>query len=139
IEEPEISIGLVAIGGCSIGLGAGARNAIGHGDGGAGFSLGCSSFDGAKGLSLGKVDDLVTERLHQDIGVIGKVSRGVAVGPATLVFERLRHLPMIHGDEGMDVGFVQLLENALVMVESLGIGGAGSIGLNARPTDGETI
>ena len=83
--------------------------------------------------------DLVAERLDQDVGVVGEVSGGVAIGPATLVFERLRQVPVIHGDQRANVGLVQLFEHALVVVEALGIGGAGAVGLNARPTDGEAI
>ena len=83
--------------------------------------------------------DVVAEILHEQVGVVGEVSGGVAIGPAALVFERLRQVPVIHGDQRADVVLVQLIEDTLVVVEALGIGGAGAIGLNARPTDGEAI
>src|SRR5215469_2847873 len=83
--------------------------------------------------------DAIPEMLNDKVGVVDEVSGGVAIGPATFIFERLGKIPVVNGHERADAGLVQLVENALVVIEAFGIGGARSVGLNARPTDGEAI
>jgi hypothetical protein len=46
---------------------------------------------------------------------------------------------VIEGGEGADFSFEQGVGEALVIVETLGIGSAGAIGQDTRPGNGKTV
>src|SRR5579859_4324890 len=79
----------------------------------------------------------IAESLADDLGVIGEAANDVAIGPAAGVFESLRKVPVIKSADGTDFCFEQLIGNAFVIVETFFDRGAGALGLNARPSDGE--
>ena len=79
------------------------------------------------------VGNTVTERLSDELHVVGEPARGVTIGPASGVFERLRQIPVIKRDQRPDARFKQRVNQPAVVIHSLGIRRAGTGGLNARP------
>ena len=82
--------------------------------------------------------DAVGELAGDVAGVVGKGVAGGAVVPAALVFESLGEIPMEERAIGLDAGFVEGVEKALVEVEAFGVGRAGAGWENAGPGDGES-
>jgi hypothetical protein len=78
---------------------------------------------------LGHVPGVVGERL-------GRVHRLPAAGA---VLERLGQIPVVQGGERLDPGREQLIQQAAVEVEALGVGGAGALGEDPRPGDREAV
>jgi hypothetical protein len=69
--------------------------------------------------------------LGEEGGVVGGIRGEIAVGPASAVFECLREVPVIDGAEGADVGFEESVGEAAVVVDALGVCGAGAGWLDA--------
>ena len=59
----------------------------------------------------------VGERLDHRRGVVGEAVRGVAVGPAAGVLERLRQVPVVERREGPDAGGEERVAEPAVVVE----------------------
>ena len=75
-----------------------------------------------------EVLDAVGEMFGDVAGVVGEGLGGVARLPAALVFEGLGEIPVKEGAVGLDVGGEQLVDEAVVEVEALGVGCAGALG-----------
>ena len=79
------------------------------------------------------------ERGRDRLRVVAEPARGVAIGPAAAVLQRLRQIPVVEGGVGRDPGRVQLVDEAAVEIETLGVGTTAPGGKDARPGDGEAI
>ena len=77
--------------------------------------------------------DPVAEPPHRQMRVFGKPMRGVAVLPAAAIFERLRQIPMVEADPGLDPGFHDAVDEFVVKFEPLEIGRTAPLGQDARP------
>ena len=77
--------------------------------------------------------DPVAEPPHGQLGIFGEPRRGVAVLPAAAVFERLRQIPMVETDPGLDPGGENAVDQAIVEFETLLVGHAPALGQDARP------
>ena len=96
--------------------------------------------DEALGLVLRRPDlDPVRELVGQEAGVLGEPVGRIAVQPAALLVERLRVVPVEDRDERLDPVRAELVDEAAVEVEPLGVGGADPVRQHARPGDAEAI
>ena len=86
-----------------------------------------------------EVMDAVGEMFGDVAGVVGEGLGGVAGLPAAFVFEGLGEIPVEERAVGLDAGGEELVEHAVVEVETLGVGRAGALGEDARPCDGEAV
>jgi hypothetical protein len=67
-------------------------------------------------------------------GVVAEGLGGVAGLPAAvLVLEGLGEVPVVQGGERLDAVGEQLIDQARVEIQALGVGGAGALGEDARP------
>ncbi len=85
------------------------------------------------------IGNAVAESACDSINVVSKARRRIAIGPAAGIFERLRQVPVIEGDEGANSGFQQGIDEAAVVINAFGIGRSGPGGLNARPGNRKAI
>ncbi len=85
------------------------------------------------------VDDAVAERADDVGGVVGEPAGDVAGAPAAPVLEGLREVPVVERDDRADAGVEQLVDEPVVEREPEGVGGAGAVGLDARPRDREPV
>src|SRR5580692_2688027 len=83
--------------------------------------------------------DSITKFSCKDPRVIGEVSGEVAIGPATLVLESLRQVPMVERAEGANSSIDHSIHHSLVVVQSLLIGRTCPTWLDTRPGDREAI
>ncbi len=86
-----------------------------------------------------EVLDAVGEMFGDVAGVVGEGFGGVAGLPAAFVFEGLGEVPVEERAVGLDVGGEELVDEAVVEVEALGVGRAGALREDARPGDGEAV
>ncbi len=56
----------------------------------------------------------VAEMFHQNAGIIGEILGGLTGGPAAVVFQHLREVPVEKGREGFDIGFQQFVHQPVV-------------------------
>ena len=66
--------------------------------------------------------DLVTELAREQLRVLGEPLGGVAVGPAALVLELLREVPVVDGGQGDDVAIAQAVDQRAVEVQPALVG-----------------
>src|ERR1700739_3191146 len=85
------------------------------------------------------VGNAIAQGAGDDLTIIREPSNQVAVGPSPHIFQGLRQIPVIQGGKRPDIGFVERVGDAFVIVQSLWIGLAGTVCLNARPGNGEAI
>src|SRR4029079_17764902 len=92
------------------------------------------------GLVVGdpRVDDAV-ERVEDEPRVLGEAVADLARGPAALVLERLREVPVVEGRERLDPALAQALGQTPVEVEALLVRGPAAVRLDARPRDREAV
>src|ERR1700716_858087 len=95
--------------------------------------------EGAHLVEGHEVIDAVGEMLGDVAGVGGEGFGGVAGLPAAFVFEGLGEVPMEEGAVGLDVVCEQLVDEAIVEVETLRVGCAGALRIDARPGYGEAV
>gem|GEM_PF-3437672 len=81
----------------------------------------------------------VAQRGEAGGGVVGEVLRRVAGGPAAGVLERLGQVPVVERHGGADAGAEQRVNQAVVVVEALGVLGADPGGKDAGPGERETV
>ena len=62
--------------------------------------------------------DAVAEPRGDDLGVLGERVDRLARGPAAAVLERLRQVPVVERDEGLDAVREQLVDEPVVEVEA---------------------
>src|SRR5262245_7836988 len=93
----------------------------------------------AKLVDREEMADAVAQLLGHVAGVVRERIDGVAVLPSTLVLQRLRQLPVIQRGERRDPGSDQLVDQAVVEVETLRVWLTGPGREDARPGDGEPI
>src|SRR5918994_2703001 len=79
------------------------------------------------------------ERGRDRLGVVAEPTRGVAIGPAAAILERLRQVPVVKSGVGRYPGRMQLVDEAAVVVETLRVGTTAPGGINSRPGNGEAI
>ena len=95
-----------------------------------------------EGLHLVDREDLA-HAIGQFAGDMGRVVAeglgGVARLPTAALLQGLRQVPVIERREGFDTRGKQLVDQAVVEVEALGIGLASAVGKHARPGDREAI
>ncbi len=95
-----------------------------------------------EGLHLVEGEDLahpVGELAGNKRGVLAERLGGIARFPAAAILQGLGEVPVIERGVGLDAGCQQRVDQPVVEVESLGIGGAASLGKHARPGDREAI
>ena len=93
----------------------------------------------AEGLvERGPVPHPVAEHRVHVVGVLEETVRGVPVGPPALLLERLRQVPVVQGQPGQDAGLEQLVDQAGVEVQALGVRGPVT-GTHPRPARGEAV
>src|SRR5205807_1104154 len=63
----------------------------------------------------------------------------VAFGPAASVLQRLGEIPVVERRERHDAALAQPLRQTTVEVDPLLVDGAATVGLDARPRDGEAV
>ena len=61
--------------------------------------------------------DTVAEMAHHDVDVVGERLGGGALGPAALVLEHLRQVPVVQRDVRLDAGVEQVVDEVRVEVE----------------------
>src|SRR5262249_11935877 len=87
-----------------------------------------------------EMPDSIGEALGHIPRIGGKRSRCVArLPPPNLALKRLRQVPVIQSGERLDAARDQFVDEAVVKVQPLWIGGSGSIGKDARPGYRESI
>ena len=82
--------------------------------------------------------DPVAERVVHVERVLGEPLRGVADGPAALLLQRLRQVPVVQRQPREDVGIQQLVDEPTVEVDALRVERA-AVGAHARPRGGEPV
>ncbi len=83
------------------------------------------------------VADTVAESLGDDGGVLDERLGGRALAPTALVLERLRQVPVVQREEGIDPVLEQRVDEPVVEVEPGRVHAATSFRQDARPRDGE--
>ena len=73
--------------------------------------------------------------VDQDRRVVGEPGDDVAVRPAAGVLERLRQVPVVEREPGIDPALEQPVDQPVVEVQALGFAGPRPVGLDARPGD----
>src|SRR5688572_31821164 len=79
------------------------------------------------------------ERGRDCLGVVAEPARGVAIGPAAAILQRLRQVPVIESGVGRNPGRMQLVDEAAVVIETIRVGTTAPGGEDSRPGNGETI
>ena len=82
-------------------------------------------------VQRGPLGDDVTERLVHGRRVVGEPAGGVADAPPAPVLQRLRQIPVVQRDEGLNSVVPQRLDQPPVEVEAALVGGAGPCGQDA--------
>ena len=82
--------------------------------------------------------DPVAERVVHVERVLGEPVGGVAVGPAALLLQRLRQVPVVQRQPRQDAGIEQLVDEPLVEVDALRVERA-AVGTHARPRGREAV
>ena len=67
--------------------------------------------------------DAVAQRADDDVGVLGKARRRVALRPAAGVLERLRQVPVVQRHERADARGERRVDQPLVVVEPAELAG----------------
>ena len=80
----------------------------------------------------------VAERVVHVERVLGEALGGVADGPAALLLQRLRQIPVVQRQPRQDAGIQQLVDEALVEVDALRVERA-AVGAHARPRRREAV
>ena len=75
----------------------------------------------------------ITQSPRHELYVIAIAAHEIAIGPASSVFERLRHVPMIKRHQRPELRFQQCVHKLAVVVDSLGVRCAGTARLNSGP------
>ena len=100
------------------------------------LSQGIAIFDNGAHLVYGyEVLYFIGEFFGSISGVVRKGLCRITVLPAALVLERLGKIPVIEGAEGLNAGFQQCVDHAMIKIQTLRIGRARSIGKDSRPGD----
>ena len=81
----------------------------------------------------------VGEAGREEPRVVGEPLRGVAVQPAAAAVEREREVPVEAGDPGLDPRREQLVDQPVVELEPLGVGGPRALGQHPGPAHAEAI
>ena len=71
--------------------------------------------------------------------IIGKPAGTIAIGPAAAIVERLREIPVIEAEPGLDAGRQQGVDQTVVKGEAGLVGRAAAGGKDARPRRRKTI
>ncbi len=95
--------------------------------------------EGAHLVEGHEVLDAVGEMLGDVACVVAEGFGGVARLPAAFAFEGLGEVPVEEGAVGLNAGFEELVDEAVVEVDAFGVGSAGSGGEDARPGYGESV
>jgi hypothetical protein len=83
--------------------------------------------------------DPVPERVGRERGVLGKPFGRIPRGPAALVLQFLRQVPVEERGRGGDAVLAEFVEQGAVVVQAPLVGGAPAAGLDPRPGDGEPV
>src|SRR5262249_5087637 len=83
--------------------------------------------------------DPVTERPGGERGVLGEPFGRSADGPAAVVLQFLRQVPVVERDRGRDAVRGELVEQRPVVVQAALVDGTPAAGLDPRPGDGEAV
>src|SRR5215211_3402629 len=67
--------------------------------------------------------------------IVTEAARGVAIGPAAPVLQRLRQIPVVQSGVRCDPSRVQLVDEAAVEIETLGVWTTAPGGKDAWPGD----
>ena len=91
------------------------------------------------GLVLGQPEaDPIPEPAPHHLGVLAECIDGTPLGPPTRVLERNREIPVVERHERLDLVREQLVDHAVVEVETRLVHPSPAVGEDARPGDGET-
>jgi hypothetical protein len=83
--------------------------------------------------------DAIAQRLRHRARILGETFRRIAIGPAAVVLERLRQVPVIQRDDGANARFEHRIGDALVVIQSPGVHASAARGLDSRPCNRVTI
>src|SRR5215217_6398586 len=83
--------------------------------------------------------DRVRERLVDYASVLGEPLARLPYGPPATVLERLRQVPVVEGEHRLYGALPKSVYEPTVVVQSLLVRRATTVGLNPRPGDGETV
>src|SRR5665213_2841568 len=81
----------------------------------------------------------VSEPFGDFKSVIAVTQGGVAIQPTPFVLQRAGQIPMVKGAIGLDAAIQHTVDKAAIKIESLGVEGPGTFGLDARPCHGKTV
>ncbi len=79
------------------------------------------------------------ELAEHDLRIFGKPVRDVGVEPAAAIIERCRQVPVIEREQRLDVVLEQLVDEAVVEIQSCGVHLAGARGQDAAPRNAEAV
>jgi hypothetical protein len=77
----------------------------------------------------------VADRLGHEPRVVGEALGGVALGPAAVVLERLRQVPVVQRDRGRDATTGEPVDERAIEVEPRLVRRSATGWLNARPSN----
>ena len=83
--------------------------------------------------------DAVSEMLGEDPRVVGVIAGQIAIGPSSLVFQRLRQIPVVDGAKRTEALLEHGVEELAVVIDAFHVWRAGSGRLDARPGDGKAV
>ena len=72
-------------------------------------------------------------------GIVDKVLHRVAMGPAALVLQGLRQVPVVEREVGRNAAREQAVHQSLIKIQALGVPGAAARGLHAGPADRKAV
>ena len=84
--------------------------------------------------------DAVPKGLDDDLGIVGEIVGGIPTDePAILLEQGLGHIPVEHRDKGRDVFLQERIDQALVVIQPLGVDRAFALGEHPAPGDREAV
>ena len=95
--------------------------------------------EGCRFVEEHPIGNSVTQSLRDDLGVVGEAGRGIAIGPASGIFESLRQVPMVERDKRADTGFEQDIDEAAVEIDAFCVCRAGARRLDPRPGNRKAV
>ena len=95
-------------------------------------------------LNVGLVEhrpvlDAVAQAPGRDLRIVGELFSDVAVGPAALLLQRLRQVPMIEAKPRRNAARNEPIDQAIVKIKAARFDGAGARRQNSRPRRREAI
>ena len=85
------------------------------------------------------VGNAVAQRVRYEFYVLCKAGCGIAIGPASSIFQSLRKVPVLERNKRAYSRLKQRIDQSVVIIDSLGARGTGAGRLNARPGNRKAV